>query len=89
MYIALAILFIGIVAGRFLRSWISPPVIHKLINCAIFLLLFLLGVSIGANGELLGQLPVFGLRAMAITFFCVAGSIACCLALRRFLEKDK
>lgn len=75
MFIALGIMICGIVAGRALRDFLSPRLVHLCIMSAIFLLLFLLGVSIGANENLLTNLPRLGLQALLLIFCALAGSI--------------
>lgn len=82
MYIALGIMLCGMLIGRILCNYISSRLLRPCIMCAILLLLFLLGLSIGGNAALLAQLGSLGLEALLLTLFCVAGSIAaqCILA---------
>lgn len=47
----------------------------ELTNCAIYLLLFLLGVSVGTNEKILNNFDKIGLQAITITIFAVIGSI--------------
>lgn len=66
----------GIVLGYFLRNkTLLIKVNDKLIMWAIYLLLFILGVAIGTNETIMKSLPTLGLKALAITFGGVAGSI--------------
>lgn len=75
MYIALLILIAGIGLGKLCSAHLSHGILSRLTLGAIFLLLFLLGVSIGANHNLLCQLPTLGLDALVIAICCIAGSI--------------
>lgn len=47
----------------------------KLTNWAIFLLLFLLGLSVGTNEKILNNFENIGFQAILITVFAVLGSI--------------
>ena len=75
MFTALGILFLGILLGRIARNLLSRPLLSRLTMASIFLLLFLLGVAIGANHELLASLPKIGLQSLGIMLCCVVGSI--------------
>lgn len=87
MYTALLIMLAGILLGRLFRSWLSIRIIRKLIMASILLLLFLLGVSIGNNKEILYNLPFIGLNSLILMIFCVAGSIAASAAISPLLRK--
>ena len=66
----------GMLAGFLLRKrkkLISLS--EKLVMWAIYLLLFLLGVAIGVNDQILERFADLGLLALVITFGGVAGSI--------------
>ncbi len=47
----------------------------KLSNWAIYLLLFLLGLSVGTNEKILKNLDQIGIQAILITVFAVLGSV--------------
>lgn len=88
MYIALGIMLAGIVAGRLLSGFLNPRFLRRLIMLAIFSLLFLLGVSIGSNKELLARLPELGWRAFVLMLFAVGGSIAAVMVIKPFLRVE-
>lgn len=48
---------------------------NELTNLAIYLLLFLLGLSVGTNDKILNNFHQIGFQAILITVFAVAGSI--------------
>jgi len=76
MITVVAIMTAGIVLGYFLRNKTSLIKINdKLVTWAIYLLLFILGVGIGANEIIMKSLPTLGLKALAITVGGVIGSI--------------
>lgn len=89
MYTALIILFCGMLLGRIFRRFLSPGLLRGLISFAIFLLLFLLGVSLGGNSQLLEKLPVFGLQAIILSLLAIAGSIVCCYIGQKFFWKNR
>ena len=66
----------GIVIGYFLRGKITLIKINdKLVMWAIYLLLFVLGISIGTNQTIMNSLPTLGLKALAITLGGTIGSV--------------
>jgi uncharacterized membrane protein YbjE (DUF340 family) len=77
MIIVVTIMTAGIVLGYLIRSktlWIK--INDKLIMWAIYLLLFVLGITIGANEIIMKSLPTLGLKALAITIGGIFGSIS-------------
>ena len=76
MLVVVAIMTVGIAFGYFLRhKTMLIKINNKLIIWAIYLLLFVLGVSIGTNETIMKSLPTLGLKALAITLGGVVGSI--------------
>ena len=72
----------GIFIGLFFRR--KARVIYWMergILWSIFLLLFLLGLSIGLNPEIMQTLPSLGVRALVLTLGGVAGSLLAALLL--------
>jgi len=66
----------GFVMGFLLRNHekIIKPV-DSIINWSIYLLLFLLGISVGINQTIINNLDEIGLRATLLTIGAVLGSI--------------
>jgi uncharacterized membrane protein YbjE (DUF340 family) len=76
MLTVVAIMTAGIVLGYLIRSKTFLVKLNdKFIMWAIYLLLFVLGITIGANELIMKSLPTLGLKALAITIGGVAGSI--------------
>lgn len=76
MFKILGILLLGAIIGRFLRDFSKTQVaINKMVMIVIFLLLFLLGVSIGKNDLILDNLTTLGMQAWWLTLGGVLGSI--------------
>lgn len=74
MFTIIGIMFTGMLAGYLLRSkrltWI-----HKIITLLIWLLLFLLGIDVGANEAIVKGLHTIGMEAFALTLAAVTGSV--------------
>jgi len=66
----------GILVGYLLRNreWISKP-IGIIINWAIYLLLFLLGITVGTDEIIMSNLEKIGLSALLLTVGAVTGSV--------------
>ncbi len=76
MIIVVAIMTAGIVLGYLIRrKALLIKINDKLIMWAIYLLLFVLGITIGANEIIMISLPTLGLKALAITVGGILGSI--------------
>lgn len=75
MYIALFVMLAGMLGGRLLGRRVSQAILGRCIFMAILLLLFLLGIQIGANDSLFAALPSLGLQGALLMLSCVAGSI--------------
>ena len=73
MFIIIGIMLTGMLIGYLLRSkrltWI-----HKIITFLIWLLLFLLGIDVGGNEDIMKGLHTLGLEALIITLAAVIGS---------------
>lgn len=83
MIIVISLMVCGIVLGYIFREK-NLKIVQKLINYAIFLLLFLLGITVGANDNVMNNLDSIGLEALLITLAAVSGSILCAWAVYRF-----
>lgn len=76
MFTVLIIMSLGILAGFLVRN--KPKVIiwnDRAVSAAIYLLLFLLGVSVGGNQQIMGNLGSLGLRALSLAFGAIVGSV--------------
>ena len=89
MIIILVVLSAGILLGLLI---IRKPRLHQfnnhLLNWAIYLLLFLLGISVGTNDEVIQNLDKIGYEATAIAFASIAGSVLVSGLLFRILFKQ-
>lgn len=87
MYIAIALMLTGILFGRVARKFLNSRFIARVVFFAVLLLLFLLGLQIGANERLFTNLPSLGGNALAITIGALAGSMLCARLLENFLRR--
>lgn len=76
MLTVVIIMVAGMLAGYLLRKRNRViSVSERLVTYAIYLLLFLLGVVIGTNPQIMENLHTLGLKALLITLGGVMGSI--------------
>jgi uncharacterized membrane protein YbjE (DUF340 family) len=86
----LALMFAGTLAGYLIRKrQVQVRLLEKGILWSIFLLLFLLGLSIGSNDEVMRQLPVLGGQAFLLSLGGVGGSLLFAFLAWRFLFKKE
>jgi uncharacterized membrane protein YbjE (DUF340 family) len=85
----LLVLSSGILIGLLLMS---KPRLHQvntnLLNWSIYLLLFLLGISVGTNVEVIRNLGQIGYEAVAIAVASILGSVLFAKVLFKFLFKQ-
>ncbi len=82
MLILFAVLFGGILTGRLLRR--RPfRALGNVITVIIWLLLFVLGVEVGGNEQVVRSLATLGVQALVLCTGALAGSIACSWLLWR------
>ena len=88
MFTVIGIMFIGIGLGYLLRrqslSWIN-----KAITALIWLLLFLLGIEVGHNEQIIRSLPTLGVEAFVIATVGVLGSCITAWALWKHVNSRK
>lgn len=97
MFITLSFIFAGIPIGLLLRKHAGfVNIVGILTTWSVYLLLFVLGLSLGGNDEVFARVPTLGLRSLIVTVFAILGSIICAnLVGRLFLhgivyaEEDK
>ena len=88
MFIVIGIMFVGIGLGYLSRRQ-SLPWTNKAITALIWLLLFLLGIEVGHNEQIIRSLPTLGVEAFAIALVCTLGSCLAAWALWRYVNRRK
>jgi uncharacterized membrane protein YbjE (DUF340 family) len=74
MFIVIACMLVGIAVGYLLRRW-KIRFIHRLILTLIWLLLFLLGLEVGANNTVIQQFGKLGFEAFLLAAGGTLGSV--------------
>lgn len=87
MFIAIGFMLLGVLIG-FLSRKKSFKNISKIITTLIWLLLFILGLEVGSNSQIVSGLPVIGVEALIITAGAVIGSAFVAFLLWKRIVKD-
>ena len=87
MFIVIAFIFIGIVAGRLMRRWPMAWLQHAL-TALVWVLLFLLGVEVGGNDQVIASLPTLGVEAAIIAGFATLGSCVLAMLLWQYVKRN-
>lgn len=89
MFVVIGIMFAGIAVGYVLRQveWLQQ--IGKPISYTILLLLFLLGITVGANESIVNNLATLGGQALLLASAGTFGSIVAAAGVYHFLFKGK
>lgn len=82
-------MFGGIAVGYFLRKIEFLQKIGKPVSYTILVLLFLLGISVGANESIVNNLATLGGQAFLIAFAGTAGSVLAAWAVYFFFFTER
>lgn len=74
MFIIIGLMLTGILLGYLLRKQ-NLNKIHTVITLLIWLLLFILGIEVGGNEQIVKGLHTIGLEAVILTIGGTAGSV--------------
>ncbi len=89
-YWVIGCFIMGMIIGRFVKK---KPAIHKfnekLTMLAIFLLLFLLGVSVGINPDIIKNLPSIGFQAIFLSLGAISGTLLLAWGVVKLFFKDE
>ena len=88
MFIVIGIMFAGIGIGYLMRRQ-SLTWINQTITALIWLLLFLLGIEVGHNEQIIRSLPTLGVEAFTIAIVCVLGSCLAAWGLWKYVNRKK
>lgn len=91
MLIVILFLILGIAAGVVLRRRGQfLKTVDRMTTWFIYLFLFLLGLTVGINPEIVGNFSALGFKAIAIAAAAVTGSLIPAYFLRRlFIQKNR
>lgn len=82
------IIFLGVLLGLKLRDR-AERWVNVVIKVLIYLMLFCLGLEVGANPNVISQLDTLGLEALIITLGTVAGSAAAAWIMWRVIQNQE
>ena len=85
MFIVISVILLGVIVGYIFRN---ISFLQKSISWTIFLLLFVLGLSIGSNPLIVENLWSFGGQAIVFALLTITGSLlASLMVFRLFFKK--
>lgn len=88
MFKVIGLMLAGICIGFLIRKKRITP-IHNIITVLIWVLLFILGIEVGSNQEIINGLTTLGMEALVITLGAILGSCIAAWGLWYFLYKKK
>lgn len=88
MFTVILLMFAGMILGISIRKY-HIRYINKLITPLIWLLLFILGIEVGSNKQIINGLATLGMEAIIITIAAVLGSCMAAWILWYALYKRK
>lgn len=82
MFIVILFIFLGIALGYTIRTRIAPSACKSAVGAwsarittwLIWLLLFLLGIEVGSNQQIIASLPTLGVEALVLSVLATLGS---------------
>lgn len=74
MFTVIIIMLCGVLAGR-LVGMKCRPVVSRVVTVLIWVLLFMLGVEVGADPRITGNVFTLGIDALVVAAGCVVGSV--------------
>lgn len=74
MFIILGIIILGVVLGGFITSPKAPARLSKALNIIIYVLLFVMGITVGGNPTIVNNLSSLGVKALIIALSSLVGS---------------
>lgn len=89
MFTVIAIMFGGIAVGYVLRRVEVLQRVGKLISVTIFLLLFLLGITVGSNPDIMNNLGTLGWQAFILAFAGTLGSVVVAGLVYHYFFKER
>ncbi|MDL2221438.1 lysine exporter LysO family protein [Parabacteroides sp. OttesenSCG-928-N08] len=89
MFTVITIMFVGIAVGYLFRHVQLLQKTGRLITVTIVLLLFLLGISVGANRALINNLGTLGVQALVIALAGTLGSVLAAWIVYRLFFKNR
>ncbi len=90
MFIVIGIIVLGIVLGVLLRGRLSRTVVSKMVTWIIYLLLFVLGISVGTNEQIMDNLATLGYKALLISLSSLlVGCVLAWILYKRMFKSEE
>ncbi len=87
MFIVIAIIVVGILAGTLIRSPKAPAFLSKALGIIVYVLLFVMGISVGGNERIVNNLSTIGLQAFIIAIGAIVGSVIFANVIYKYIFK--
>ena len=88
MLVVVLMMLGGILCGYLLRKQQIKVQVQQLTTVLIWALLFLLGLNIGSNEQIINSLGSLGLEALLITVFATTGSLIAAWLLWKHVNRQ-
>lgn len=85
--IILLILAISVVAGRLLRRFDCIRVFSGATGWTVFALLFVFGITIGMDRNLVSHFVSLGMQALLVAVAGVVGSVLCAMLFSKLIKR--
>lgn len=82
----IAILVCGVLLGRLLSSVKAVKIFAEGMSYTVWILIFVLGYSVGADSYVMGNIPSLGVDAITLAALSTAGSIFATMLVRRYIN---
>ena len=89
MFIFIGIMFVGVGLGYLLRKVNVFQSLNSLILLTVCVLLFVMGLGVGANELIVNSLLTLGTQALLLAFGATLGSVLAAWAVYHFFFKQK
>ena len=86
---ALFILIVSIFIGILFRNKNSFKPSGKIAGATVLLLLFVFGISIGANSYIIENISALGIQSLLLAMAGIAGSVTAVVIIRLKFKRDK
>ncbi|WP_300965645.1 LysO family transporter [uncultured Muribaculum sp.] len=86
---ALFILIVSIFIGILFRNKDSFKPSGKIAGATVLLLLFVFGISIGANSYIIENISALGIQSLLLAMAGIAGSVTAVVIIRLKFKRDK
>lgn len=87
MFSIISVMFLGITIGYLMRNLVFLAKINKSASLTVCILLFVLGISMGSNNLIIGNMGKFGWQAIILAIAGISGSILASFVVFHFFFK--